>query len=501
MPIIEIDLSTAPPPPAPIPALIIRSGSWAAAMGVLLFFVLAFWVAVLRALTGWVLSLISPSWEQAFVSFVAPFDNLFARDSPYSAVALTIGAGISAVVVAVLVVVHLLHLRNWRVPHYDVPIKAVSAKLRRLAARGRLIGRRGRLWGWIFLGAFTAALAAPFVAREYGINLFAEVWALFPPGEEGLAKGVTAAVYFLALAVLLLNALRLMMARATARRHFLSALLRLAPFAGAIAAYFLFSSIVFLIYGLGPFPEKLDSSEEAFLTAVLGGVVLMFVTLFTLMYWLYPHAHNLAQPLARDAMRSDRRSPIVFLRSFHDDFRQVKTSAEGDSASLGEITSKDAIGFEGLLSDISKPFGPFIAIARPGSAPSAEAARAYFAGEEWRDAVVQWMDDARLLLMIAGYTDGLHWELSQTIQRGHAGKVIFLFPPDDPYTDARWAWVKAAFRDHQVAQMMGRTAPKNVIGLHLDATGALIVLRSEKLLSRNYRAALAVAFYGLLDPP
>ena len=200
-------------------------------------------------------------------------------------------------------------------------------------------------------------------------------------------------------------------------------------------------------------------------------------------------------------MRSDRRSPIVFLRSFHDDFRQVKTSAEGDSASLGEITSKDAIGFEGLLSDISKPFGPFIAIARPGSAPSAEAARAYFAGEEWRDAVVQWMDDARLLLMIAGYTDGLHWELSQTIQRGHAGKVIFLFPPDDPYTDARWAWVKAAFRDHQVAQMMGRTAPKNVIGLHLDATGALIVLRSEKLLSRNYRAALAVAFYGLLDPP
>ncbi|OYW43574.1 MAG: hypothetical protein B7Z38_00795 [Rhodobacterales bacterium 12-64-8] len=499
IPIIEIDLSKAPPPPRALPALLVHAVTWGAITGLGVFLGLLIWAGVIRLVAGWALSIVNPSWEQSLASLVAPFDAVFARGSPYGEVAMAAGAGGCAAIGAVLMAVHMIRLRNWRVPHHDVPIKTISARLRRLAARGRFAGRSRYVWGWLFLTAFLVAIIAPLVARMFNVNLFAIAWALFPADEDARAKGVTATAYLLLLAVLLLIGLWLLLVRTTARRHLLSILLRIAPFVAAPLAFLLFSATIFVLHGLEPFPAQVDSSSPAFLLATLGGVLFAFATLFGLINWLYPHAHDLAQPLAQDAMRSDRRSPIVFLRSFQDDFRIVKTGEEGDSASIGEMLSKDEIGFEGVMSDISKPFGPFIAIAKPGSAPSAEAARAYFAGEEWRDAVVQWMDESRLILMIAGYTDGLNWELGQTIQRGHAGKIVFLFPPNDPYTDARWAWVKAAFRDHQVAHMMTRTAPLNVIGLHLDATGALIVLRSEKKLSRNYRAALAVAFYGMMD--
>jgi hypothetical protein len=59
-------------------------------------------------------------------------------------------------------------------------------------------------------------------------------------------------------------------------------------------------------------------------------------------------------------------------------------------------------------------FGSFIAVGQPGEEIDfCGVARPYYAGQEWRDAVVKLVDAARLVVVVTGDGEGLAWEIDQ----------------------------------------------------------------------------------------
>jgi hypothetical protein len=111
--------------------------------------------------------------------------------------------------------------------------------------------------------------------------------------------------------------------------------------------------------------------------------------------------------------------PIVFLRSFVDDI--------GHTSGRGEGRFKHT--FEQLVARQLRPYGPFVAIGRPGEAlPQLGAARTYTSDAEWQEKALAMMAASRLIAIIVGATPGLGWELGQIVKRGWTDKLLVLFP-------------------------------------------------------------------------
>ena len=117
----------------------------------------------------------------------------------------------------------------------------------------------------------------------------------------------------------------------------------------------------------------------------------------------------------------DRRPATLLLRSFSDDekLRALRTS----QYALFDFS------LEGRLAGHFAASGPFIAVGSPShETPPAGAARAFLSDDEWQGRVGQWMQSARLIIVVAGLTKWVEWELDQVVKRGYVDKLIVLFP-------------------------------------------------------------------------
>ncbi len=124
----------------------------------------------------------------------------------------------------------------------------------------------------------------------------------------------------------------------------------------------------------------------------------------------------LAVPAAR--LRSDdSRPPIVYLRSFDDDL--------GRTEWLGQIPS------EALMATALDGAGPLVAIGKPGEdqAPWG-AARLYASDAAWQGEVTKLVDEAVLVVIRAGSTPGLGWELGLCRQRLDPRRLVILVGSD-----------------------------------------------------------------------
>jgi hypothetical protein len=200
---------------------------------------------------------------------------------------------------------------------------------------------------------------------------------------------------------------------------------------------------------------------------------------------------NWSRPTVRNALSGDSRAPILLLRSFQDDAAAVET--------LGINGKKKLVRIESMLAtSIRRCYGPFLAIAQPGTLKAEGAARDYFQGEEWRTAVTDWMERARLIIVLAGSTPGLQWELKTLVARGHVGKLILLFPPDKAQATRRLQWVRIAFLGHPGFMQLGRVAADNVLAVHFRPDGRIAVVRGTTDDLEEFEASLHLAVYGLV---
>ena len=82
---------------------------------------------------------------------------------------------------------------------------------------------------------------------------------------------------------------------------------------------------------------------------------------------------------------------------------------------------------EEQLREVLQPFGDLVAIGKPGETlPTPGAARLYASDAEWKKVVTDQMQTARLVVIRAGTSDGLLWELKQVVQVVNPKKLLIL---------------------------------------------------------------------------
>lgn len=188
----------------------------------------------------------------------------------------------------------------------------------------------------------------------------------------------------------------------------------------------------------------------------------------------------LDNPTLRQERSRDLRAPVLYLRSFHDDQQRERLGAE---SRLEKAFSREA-----------RQIGPFVAVGAPGTLRTRGAARAYLQGDEWRRAVLELMAEARIIAMVAHWTEGLVWELNMLLERGHAHKLVLLFPSTDKYHDERCAWVRACFRGHPCAPLLQQANLSHALALQFQPGPTLVVVSGASELG----AAFTVASYGAM---
>lgn len=363
-------------------------------------------------------------------------------------------------------------------PHYGGTVGQIRQALERLLGRdGGLLAQRGLLWGWfnIVAGAILILLlvSSPFTAIYHAHMV------LLPDAYRVLTAWVVLAV----LAAPIVNGLRLLTKRARVPRYLLALAATLAPFVAALVGYFAVAAIGMEIVGGFETPMAM--------VPLIGGVVVAFAAWWCTFLALRGWGPSLAQPYGKDLRGLDRRRPVLYLRSFHDDNRIVETTLPA------MIVDEQVDGhFEQEIEAAASICGPFVAIGEPGVRPTSGAARDYYEGEAWREQMLTLMSEAVIIVMVAGYTEGLHWELTTAVERGWARKLVFLFPPSDPYHAARWDWVMSAFRETETHAQMARARRDGVIAMHIDAQSTLVTFATERQSAQSYQTALALAAYG-----
>lgn len=120
----------------------------------------------------------------------------------------------------------------------------------------------------------------------------------------------------------------------------------------------------------------------------------------------------------------------LFLRSFNDDamgFRAVNPHIGAFGVFQGL-----AVRFEELLAALVSQKSSLVAIGKPGEPlPELGAVRTYVSDDEWQSAVEETAKRVGSILLVAGVTDGLKWELTHLREWGLAQKATILLPPVD----------------------------------------------------------------------
>jgi hypothetical protein len=137
-------------------------------------------------------------------------------------------------------------------------------------------------------------------------------------------------------------------------------------------------------------------------------------------------------------------------------------------------------------------YGPVVAVGRPGrSLASLGAAREHLSNETWRDQVASRMEDAGIIAIATGETEGLAWELGEVVARGHLHKTFFVFPPVDPDALAR-RWTHTAASLMRAGQTVGSlSVPLALVHtVRIDADGTATVTFADRRDEATYRTAV-----------
>ena len=177
---------------------------------------------------------------------------------------------------------------------------------------------------------------------------------------------------------------------------------------------------------------------------------------------LYRSARRSAVLSAVELRASRPEPPVLYLRSFRDDDLRVRARATNGRSFLERLA---AISFEEVLTDHLWRYGPVVSLGHPRETKlPLGAARTYADSGEWRRTAEELMASAALIVLVAGRSEGLAWELETIVRRGFIGKMVIVFPPPAWQTSgdgvaelpARWS----ALCD--TAQEVGLALPRDI---------------------------------------
>ena len=188
---------------------------------------------------------------------------------------------------------------------------------------------------------------------------------------------------------------------------------------------------------------------------------------------------------------------VLLLRAFDDDAKRVRWSM-AERGPLSSLTDGGYVRFEELLAAFIKTEANLVAIGRPGEKlPLLGAARTYWADDQWQEAVRQTAESARYIVMIAGTTEGLRWEIVHLRKWGLLERCLFVIPPGSTADTA--ARIERLCDELEISTdaLEGLPSPA-AIGFCISPRGRLIAYVCNGREWLDY-GALLTAFGGVLD--
>lgn len=260
------------------------------------------------------------------------------------------------------------------------------------------------------------------------------------------------------------------------------------------------SIMIFLI-----FLESNNSLSETLKLWMVGLPAL--IALFWSSYHVYQFFSTPSQT-ALEALRNDKRSPVVWLRSFIDE-------AEGgaqdiftrrsiwwlfwmlDSKSRSSNTEPETGRLEQLIVDKLRDVGPVVGLGNPRDiSPEAGIARAYLKGDDWKSSLLALLEPAELIVALAGPTAGLEWELEEIAKRGLAERLIVILPDGDK--ELRIDLLRGAFSRSPWADALGSADVARSTVLAFAPEGRLICCQSNFSDQVKIEAALIYGMHASL---
>lgn len=156
-------------------------------------------------------------------------------------------------------------------------------------------------------------------------------------------------------------------------------------------------------------------------------------------------------------------NPVLYLRSFASD-----ESQSWDGNLQRPSWSREEPKF---LEPLEK-FGPVVAIGSPGEIePPRGGAKRLYAAEDWHLLFAELLNRAQLVVILAGTTVNLQWEIEQVFQHEPFVPTILLFPLHDPVTSATRRLFRRGKQDNSPEQAPAfRDTFRQISGLDLPET-------------------------------
>jgi hypothetical protein len=233
------------------------------------------------------------------------------------------------------------------------------------------------------------------------------------------------------------------------------------------------------LFGVAPRTVGIIFTTGGFAAAVIG-------------CWVFRIARALGRAGTKRVLAADHRRSALYLRSFDDDSLPLPTIASARRPLFELFSIRGADPFEESVAWELNSYGPVVAVGRPGrSLASLGAAREHLADETWREQVANRMEEAGIIAVATGETDGLAWELGQVVSGGHLAKTFFVFPPVAPEAlDRRWSHTAASLAEHGLAVGPLPVPPSLIHTVRLAGDGTASVTYATRRDEATYRTAV-----------
>jgi hypothetical protein len=216
---------------------------------------------------------------------------------------------------------------------------------------------------------------------------------------------------------------------------------------------------------------------------------------------LVVYARKYFQPSLTILLQRDHRPATLFLRSYVDEQRKYPLHRFLIASGTFDFS------LESRLAGYFCNMGPFVAIGAPeSSGTQLGAIRANVAEDQWQKQVLELMANARTIVLLAGVTESLKWELQQVLAGKYYHKLIIVFPEDRfsayPVEPSRrlqkLKTVLIGSRWQSAIEACPDDTAKSFRSVVLNPDGSLYIVKSHSKGRDTYHLAVIVAHYLLL---
>lgn len=149
-------------------------------------------------------------------------------------------------------------------------------------------------------------------------------------------------------------------------------------------------------------------------------------------------------PSADELLRCDQRPPILYLRSFEDEAKEMTIGRAIRQSFFGRLAGGGQAPYwfeQDDFAGILRWVGPYIALQRPGERRIHGAARKTVPNDQWKTVVSDFIRRSAFIILRAATSPGLQWEIEQVVNNFASTRLLFITPGKRAYYKAFSEWV------------------------------------------------------------